>query len=284
MADRMTLGDTASTMAEADLDAFIRHRDDVPKACPAALISSLGHLRGSDDPVVTFAGLPKACVPEFADGCQVELADGAEPLFRVRHPVSSGDVTERTAAHPVGSDQMLLTPFQVVSRTGYPPYAGVVTHWWTGRAPSDGTAPIADLMVKYLIALVDHERLMAAVVRAEDRAASLALEAISGRTINLAVGIVMYQNGLQPDDAEDLLRQSARMAGRGLAQMAAGVVRSGALGDSAASQGGPGPVVRDLVPVHVDVGRVMAAVSPARRPASEGRLRRRTPRSRGAGL
>jgi ANTAR domain len=176
---------------------------------------------------------------------------------------------------------MLLTPFQVVSRTGYSSYAGVVMHWWTGRAPSESDAAIADLMVKHLIALVDHERLMAAVARAEDRAASLALEAISGRTINLAIGIVMHQNGLAPDDAEDLLRQSARTAGRALAQMTASVVRSGALGDSAASRGRSGPVVRDLVPVHADAGQVIAAVSPARRSAGDGRLRRRAPRGPG---
>jgi DNA-binding MarR family transcriptional regulator len=101
-------------------------------------------------------------------------------------------------------------------------------------------------MVKHLIALVDHERLMAAVSRAENQAASLALEAISGRTINLAIGIVMQQNGLAPDDAEDLLRQSARTAGRGLVEVAASVVRSGALGDSAVSRGRPGPAVRGL--------------------------------------
>jgi hypothetical protein len=246
MAKRITSGDPASTVAEADLDAFFRHRDDVPTAGCAALISSLGRLRGSDDPVVTFAGLPRACVPEFADGCQVELSDGAEPLFRVTHPISSADGPGRTPAHPIGSDQMLLTPFQVASRTGYSSYAGVVAHWWTGRAPSESDAAIADLMVKHLIALVDHERLMAAVARAEDRAASLALEAISGRTINLAIGIVMHQNGLQPDDAEDLLRQSARAAGRGLAQMAASVVRSGAQGESASSHGRSGPAVRGL--------------------------------------
>jgi ANTAR domain len=281
MAERITSGDPASTVTEADLDAFFRHRDDVPTACCTSLIRSLSRLRGSDDPVVTFAGLPRVCVPEFADGCQVELSDGAEPLFRVTHPVSPADGPGRTAAHSVGSDQMLLTPFQVVSPTGYPSYAGVVTHWWTGRAPSESDAAIADLMVKHLIALVDHERLMAAVARAEDRAASLALEAISGRTINLAIGILMHQNGLQPEDAEDLLRQSARTAGRGLAQMAASVVRSGALADSAASHGRSGPVVRDLVPVQADAGQVIAAVSPARRSASDGRLRRRAPRGTG---
>ena len=278
MAERATSGDTASTVAEADLDAFFRHRDDVPTAGCAALISSLGRIRGSDDPVVTFAGLPRVCVPEFADGCQVELSDGAEPLFRV----TSADGLEGTAARPVGPDQVLLTPFQVASRTGYPSYAGVVTQWWSGRTPSESDAVIADLMVKHLIALVDHERLMSAVARAENQGASLALEAISGRTINLAIGIVMHQNGLAPDDAEDLLRQSARTAEIDLAQMAASVVRSGTLGDPAAPHGRSGPATRDLVLIRADAVHMTAAANPARRPASDGRLRRRSPRGPGS--
>jgi hypothetical protein len=234
MADHTRSSSTAPTVAEADLDAFFRHRHDVPTAGCTTLIRSLSRIRGSDDPVVTFAGLPRVCVPDFADGCQVELSDRTEPPFGARHSASPADGPEQTAAHPVSSDQMLLTPFQVVSRAGYLPYAGVVTHWWNDRTPSESDAAIADLMVQHLIALVDHERLMAAVARAEDRAASLALEAISGRTINLATGIVMHQNGLAADDAEDLLRQSARITARSLAQVAASVVRSGALADSAA--------------------------------------------------
>jgi len=273
MADPIRSGDSASGMAAGDLDAFFRQRDDVPTACCAALITSLSGLRVSDDPAVTFAGLPGACVPVFADGCQVELSDGAESPFRVAHPASSADRPEPAAAHPADSGHMLLTPFQVASRTGYPSYAGVVTHWWTGRVPSESDAAIADLMVKHLIALVDHERLMVAVARAEDRAARLALEAISGRTINLATGVVMRQYGLASDDAEDLLRQSARRAARSLAQVAASVVRSGALADSTAPDSRPGPVVRDLVLVHADADGVQAAVSPAHRPAGHGRLR-----------
>jgi hypothetical protein len=253
MAKRITSGDAGSTVAEADLDAFFRHRDDVPTGGCTALIRALGRLRGSDDPVVTFAGLPRACVPEFADGCQVELSDGAEPLFRATHPVGLASDPEPNTAPPVVEEQVLLTPFQVVSRVGHPSYAGVVTHWWTGRAPSGSDAAIADLMVKHLIALVDHERLMVAVARAEDRAASLALEAISGRAINLAIGVVMRQYGLAPDEAEDLLRESARMAAGGLAQLAAGVVCSGALADSAAPNSRPGRVARDLRLVRADV-------------------------------
>ena len=207
--------------AEADLDAFFRHHDDVATARCAALTGSLSQLRGSDDPAVTFAGLPAVCVPGFADGCQVELADGAQPLFLA----SSADGPERT----VGSEQVLLTPFRVASRSGYPSYGGVVTHWWTRRTPSESDAVIAELMVRQLIALVDRERLMAAMARAEDQAASLALEAICGRTISIATGIVMHQHGLAPGDAEDLLRQVARMTGTGLPQLAASVVHSGRL-------------------------------------------------------
>jgi hypothetical protein len=229
MAGRTSSGDVTPAIAEADLDAFFRHRADVPTACHAALIGSLSRLRGSEDPIVTFGGLPRACVPEFADGCQVELADGTEPLFRATHPDRPADGSESVTGHPVDPGRVLTTPFRVVSRTGYPSYAGVVTHWWTGRTPSESDAVIADLMVKHLVALIDHERLMAAVARAEDRAASLALEAISGRVISLATGIVMHQDRLAADDAEGLLRQSAGMTGRSLHQLAASVVRSGSL-------------------------------------------------------
>jgi len=244
MADRVTAGDASSPTAQAALTAFTRRRDDVPQACRAAVISSLTLLRGSEDPVVTFAGLPAACVPAFADGCQVELYDGEESLFRVTQPASSADDPEPAAACPVGSDALLLTPFRVASRTGYPPYGGLVTHWWIGRTPAESDAAIADLIVKHLIALVDRERLMAAVARAEDQAASLALRAVSARAISIATGIVMHQKGLGPDEAEELLRDCATTAGTGLPEVAAGVVRSGSLAASA------GPGRRMSWPVH----------------------------------
>ena len=230
MAGRISPGNAVSAIAEANLGAFFRHQADVPTACGAALIGALSRLRGSDDPIVTFGALPRACVPDFADGCQVELSDGAEPPFRVACPASPPDAPEPVTTRPAGPDQVLATPFLAVSLTGYPPYAGVVTHWWADRTPSESHAVIADLMVKHLVALVDHERLLAVVARAEDRAANLALEAISGRTISLAIGIVMHQERLAADDAEDLLRRSAATTGRSLHQVAASVVRSGSLG------------------------------------------------------
>jgi hypothetical protein len=238
MAIRIASGDAAPTLAEANLDAFLRHRADVPMPCSAALVCSLSRLRASDDPVVTFGRLPGACVPEFSDGCQVELSDGTEPTFRVVHPDGRAEDPESFTGPPVGPEQILTTPFRVVSRVAFPSYAGAVTHWWTSRKASENDAVIADLMVKHLLALVDHERLMAAVAQAEDRAANLALAAIFGRTISLATGIVMRHKGLDADDAEDLLRQTAARTGRDLHQVAASVVQSGSLGASPASRNG----------------------------------------------
>ena len=254
MADRMTPSDVVSGAAEADLDAFLRRRDDVRTAPCAGLICALSRLRGSEDPVVTFAGLARACVPEFADGCQVELGDGAEPLFRLTHPESQADALKRAEAHPASPGAILLTPFRVASRTGYPSYAGVVTHWWTDRAPDDADAAIADLMVKHAIALVDRERLMAAVGRAENRAASLALQAICGRAISLATGIVMRQEGLSPDGAENRLRQAASKTGSGLPEVAAAVLRARSLAGPATPRRRPGPALRHLAPADPTTG------------------------------
>jgi hypothetical protein len=236
MTDRASGGDGARASTAADIEAFFRRRADVPRAGPSALISALGRLRGSDDPVVAFGGLPAACVPDFADGCLVELSAGAEPLFRVAAPAGRA---ESPAAGSVGSDRVLVTPFRAASGTAGPSYAGVVTHWWTGRAPAEGDAVIAELMVGHVVALVEQERLLAALGREEDRAAGLAVAAISGRTISLATGIVMHQDGLAADEAEAMLRRSAAMTGQTVHQVAAGVVRSGSLRGGPAAPGRP---------------------------------------------
>ena len=268
-APRSSWSDRASSAARANVLAFIRHRADVPTACRAALIDSLSALRRSDDPVVTFASLPAACVPQFADGCQVELSDGTDPLFRARCPDGPDHQSMAGTAGPAAEDRILLTPFQVRSRSGCPPYAGVVTYCWDSRAWRDSDAIIAELIVHHVIALVDHERLMMAVARAEDQAGSLALGAISARTINMATGIVMHQFGLAPDDAEDLLRKSAQSAGSTFAQVVASVVDSGAFVPQAAHDdviGGSGQMVN----LRLRAARSPSSASPVQvtRPAS----------------
>jgi len=254
MADRASAAEASRVSAQADLSAFFRHKADVPTASAAALIRSLRRLRRSDDPVVAFGSLPEVCVPGFADGCEVELSDSTEPVFRVRLPVSSPDGVS-AAVHPAGPAQILTTPFRAASGVGYPSYAGVVTLWWTSRTWSESDAVIADLMANHLIALVDHERLMAALARAEDQAASLALEAISGRAISVATGVVMHEQGVAADDAEDLLRQSAARAGSDLHQLAVSVLRSGSLTAGRATRNGGRRGMPSLAAPRLAAGR-----------------------------
>jgi hypothetical protein len=64
------------------------------------------------------------------------------------------------------------------------------------------------------------------------------LEAISGRTINMAIGIVMHQRALSPEDAEDLRVGAA--TGSSPYEAAAYVVRSGALNPSRITDRPPG--------------------------------------------
>jgi hypothetical protein len=232
----MTLADMIAADAEAGLDAFLRSGDVVPEVPRASLIGAISALRGSGDPMVTFAGLARACVPLFADGCEVALDDGTEPPFRVRHEADPAGAPRSATTPPAGPwapesspGRPLLTPFRVTSWAAWPSYAGVVTHWWDHRAPDGRDALIADLMVKHAIALVDRERLAATVGKAEDRAAGLALRAISGRAFNLATGIVMHHEGLAAEAAESRLRQAASDTGADLAEVAARVLRGEAL-------------------------------------------------------
>jgi hypothetical protein len=225
MADRAT--SRSRCLAGSDLDAFRRHRGETPAGLSSALVSALNSLPVSDDPAVAFARLAEACVAGFADGCDIEISNGEQPPFRAVFPAAS---PSRAGQLP-GSGQVLHTPFLVPSRSGYPSYAGVLTHWWTGRTPTETDAVVADLMAKHVIALVDRERLMTAIGRSDDRAAVMALEAISGRTINMAIGIVMHQRALSPEDAEGLLRRAGAATGSSLYEMATIVVRAGALAD-----------------------------------------------------
>jgi hypothetical protein len=239
----------SQSLVGSDLDAFRRHRGETPPVCSSALASALSNLPASDDPAVTFARLAEACVPGFADGCGVEISDGAQPPFRAAFPADSpgSDPSSSPGVQHAAPEQILHTPFGVPSRSGYPAYAGVLTHWWTSRTPTETDALVADLMAKHAIAVVDRERLMAAIGRSDDRAAELALEAISGRTINLAIGIVMHQRALSPEAAEELLKQAEAATGSSLYNVATHVVRSGALADPA-PRTGPAPR-RGLRPV-----------------------------------
>jgi ANTAR domain len=196
------------------------------------VITALDGIRASEDPAVAFAALAGVTVPAFADGCQIELQDGMDPPFRVSRPEPAAYADACSSqADSRDRNEILVAPFRVAGQACYPPYAGTVTFWQSGRAWSEADAVIADLLVKHVTALIGRERLMTAVARAEEQAATLALHAISSRTLNLAVGCVMHQAALPADEAEKQLREQARASGRSLSEVAASVVQFSALRD-----------------------------------------------------
>jgi ANTAR domain len=241
------------SLAGDNLDAFRRHRSQTPSPSSPALVRALNDVPVSDDPAVTFGGLVRACVPDFADSCAVQLSDATGPPFHATCPdgALAPDGSSPKVDHGSRPDAFLHTPFRVPSRCGYPPYAGVLTFWWTERIPTDSDAVVADLLVKHAIAVVDRERLMAALGQADDRAAQVALDAICGRTINLATGIVMHQRRLSQQAAEELLRRAAQASGGSLYTVAAQVLRAGSFDDPAPVEAVRGRVVpRRLRPVR----------------------------------
>ncbi len=106
------------SLAGPDLDAFRRHRGETPEASSSALVSALSGLPASDDPAVAFARLAQACVPDFADGCGIEISDGYQPPFRAAFPADTPAALRSSSAQaqPAGPEQILHTPFQVPSR------------------------------------------------------------------------------------------------------------------------------------------------------------------------
>jgi ANTAR domain len=232
---RQAPGNGNPSLAGSNLDAFRRHREEAPAVSPSALIAALNDARASDDPAITFASLARACVPEFADGCEIELSDGGagdEPIFRAAFPPDSpGPGGLSAEIQDAGPDHIVHTRFRAPSRAGYLSYAGVLTHWWMSRPPTESDTVAADLMAKYAMALVDRERLMAALTRTDDQAAEVVLAAIAGRTINMAIGIVMRQHALSEGEAEKLLREAGSSTGSSLYETATHVVLAGAFGN-----------------------------------------------------
>lgn len=224
MADRHTAS-FPSPSVSADLDAYRRHRASSPRESQAGLITTLDALKPSPQPQVMFARLADAVSKHFADGCQIELNDGIDPPLSLI--VRRDDMAPRRQSEP---GTVAEAVFQIPSRGGQPSYAGILSIWWNHRPITDSDQIAAELLVRHISGLVDRQRLMDRAGASEARAAVAAMEAISSRQLNLAVGILMAQNRCSAEDAETLLTDLADARGAELFTVAAETVRSLELG------------------------------------------------------
>ena len=194
---------------------------------------AMRELRRSCEPSVVLSSLARSCVPTFSDGCVVELSEGLDPTFRVAYPLDSDDATGTAPKSLTGSrtagtaTQLVMTFFEVPSTFGQPASAGVVTHSWDRRCPTSSDAIVARLLVDEALAVVQYERLAEVAAGADRRSARLAVEAITARTIGLAIGLLMAGRDVNEQAAFELLRSEGRASGQTLHDVALGVVHAG---------------------------------------------------------
>jgi len=135
----------------------------------------------SDEPAVVLSSLARASNPAFSDACALELSEGTDALFRVSFPLADEDAVSPAARNAGKPWKSVTTPFQARSEHGFGSFAGVVTHSWARGDPTEDDAIIARLLVDQALAVLRRERMARALARADDRAAKLAIELITGR-------------------------------------------------------------------------------------------------------
>jgi len=189
-------------------------------------------LRGivrSDEPAVVLSSLARCSSPSFSDGCAIELSEGTEGLFQVSFPLAGEARLCARHAGPVAhaGNTTIVTPFRRPPLHGYPAFAGMAVHAWTGREPGLDDAIIARLLVEHALSIVEQERLARSAARTDERAADLAMGLINSRTVGEAIGLLMAGGQTTREDAAGVLRQMSRARRRELHEVAADVVRSG---------------------------------------------------------
>jgi hypothetical protein len=132
----------------------------------------------SDEPAVVLSSLARASSPAFSDACAVELSEGTESLFEITFPLPD---EAAVPAYPGKRWKSVTTPFQASSGHGFASFAGVLTHSWAERDPTEDDAIIARLIVDHALAVLQRERMALALADADDRAAKLAIELITSR-------------------------------------------------------------------------------------------------------
>jgi hypothetical protein len=230
----------------------------------------------SAEPTVVLSSLARSSNPSFSDACGVELSVGTDALFQVTFPLPD------EAAFPVGSESVLAganpralvgktvtTPFQGPSGHGHASFAGVVVHSWIDRDPAEDDTIIARLLVDRALAILEQERLAQSALRAEDRAAKLAIDLITSRVEGEAIGILMAKHGAAREEAVRMLRRVSHASRRDLHEVASDVVRTGDLQRLLESRAG-GPARRERLHIAASHGQTVARAvrDPATRPGA----------------
>jgi hypothetical protein len=205
----------------------------VARARPPAAGLEATKAADADEAADTFAALVAAHVPVFCDDVRFDLialdssaqpagADAEAPQtdVRVEHSRAPGCIAFTVHSPPIA---------------GEPAIEGTVTCTWTEQGrPTDIDVIAAGMLAEQAVARMRLAGLAHAVRVQRIRAANLELALATNREIGQAIGILMATEQVTADQAFDRLRSASQHLHRKLREIAADVVETGILANSAA--------------------------------------------------
>ncbi|MCW2527742.1 MAG: hypothetical protein JWM76_2602 [Pseudonocardiales bacterium] len=235
--------------AEADHDVFGADSNAIRALSQLETITA--SITPSPQPAEVFDSLAAACVSAYAGECIVELVEGSGEPYRLSWPksvlrivsdVSAEESSTTAPAAPSAIIRELLYGGRPTVIDGDTMAATVVGTGPTGgeylgavvcTRASGFTATDAEILrtaVQHCVAIIRQERHHAATAEIlQAKIANLEVALASNRDIGVAMGVLMVSQDCTSEEAFSTLRQASQDTNRKLRDIAANVVRTGAM-------------------------------------------------------
>jgi hypothetical protein len=195
---------------------------------PTAVLNAVRELVPSVRAPDVFASLGTLCVPAFSDACSVTVHEG-----EVTTSTGLSSSTERPMApsgrSPAAPD-LLVVAIHGDAWREWPPFTGEIAWRWCDRdRPTRSDKVIAHLLIDQAKALIDAQRLAAALAGERVRASNLEQALQTSRQIGQAIGILMWSRKITAQQGFELLRAASQHTHRKLRDVATEVCDTGTL-------------------------------------------------------
>jgi ANTAR domain-containing protein len=211
---------------DADIAALRLAYETPPWRDPTAVLNAVRELAPSVHAVEVFASLGALCVPAFSDACSVTVHEGEDTTSTglgtstVRPIALSG----RSAVAP----DLLVLAIEGEQWRDWPPYTGQIAWQWCDRdRPTRSDKVTAQLLIDRAKALIDTQRLEAALAAEQVRADNLEKALQTSREIGQAIGILMWSRKVTAEQGFDLLRTASQHTHHKLRDVATEVCLTG---------------------------------------------------------
>jgi len=198
----------------------------------------LDDLVASAEPAVVFTSVAQLSVAALSDTCLVAIEQDDDLAYLIARPRSTTPdraLSPRVLLPASASSCQLLarhavsTPIAAPAYDGEMGYRGVLIQRWTSHEPTLCDAALARMAVAQAVAVVQRERIVAALEESQHTVQNLQRALATCREIGVAVGILMSSQRITHSQAFELLSSASRSQNRKVRDIAAEVVLTGAL-------------------------------------------------------